>query len=202
MTWNTFRNWIVRPNGENRRERTWRDLYTVGRGTYGTPKVLHWGDPCTLCVGNFCSFAEGVTILLGGNHRTDWVTTFPFSVVWGSAPPKECSSTRGDVLIGNDVWVGYGATVLSGVTIGEGAIVGARAMVTHDVPPYAVVAGNPARLIFMRFPEETIKRLLDVRWWNWPDEFLRREYSRLLSPDVDGFLDWAATVRIQERDVT
>src|SRR4051812_5744582 len=107
-----------------------RDRYPIGRGTYGEPAVLNWGGEGTLRVGAFCSFARGVTIILNGEHRTDWVTTYPFPKLRDSARSLTGHvASRGDVAIGNDVWVGHGATILAGVTIGDGAVVGASAVV-------------------------------------------------------------------------
>jgi acetyltransferase-like isoleucine patch superfamily enzyme len=166
--------------------------YRIGRGSYGGLEVYTWGEGATLQVGAFCSFAQGVKIFIGGEHRTDWVTTYPFNVLWEAGRtitghPK----TKGDVIIGNDVWIGTEAFVLSGNTIGDGAVIGARAVVTKDVEPYAVVAGNPARMVKKRFDEETIERLLRIQWWNWEDEKIGRALPLLLSQNIRAFLDAA-----------
>ena len=121
--------------------------------------------------------------MLGREHRKDWVTTYPFPAfpdVWPEAkdiPGVEIS--KGDVIIGNDVWICYGATILSGVKIGHGAVIGARAVVTKDVEPYAVVAGNPAREIKKRFTPKQIQKLLDIAWWDWPEEKIRENIKML-----------------------
>jgi acetyltransferase-like isoleucine patch superfamily enzyme len=117
-------------------------------------------------VGAYCSIAEDVTFFIGGNHRSDWLSTFPFPGVIGRGHP----ASRGPIVVGNDVWIGMGAAVLSGVQVGDGAVVGAFAVVTRDIPPYAVVAGNPARVIRYRFPPETVATLLTIRWWEWSDD--------------------------------
>jgi len=129
-----------------------RDRFSVGRGTYGEPAVLSWGGPSTLRVGSFCSIAEGVVIFLGGgNHRHDWITTYPFSVFRESAKAIAGQmQTKGDVIIGNDVWIGASAVILSGVSIGDGAVIGAYAVVSKSVPAYTVAVGNPARPVRKR----------------------------------------------------
>jgi acetyltransferase-like isoleucine patch superfamily enzyme len=169
-----------------------RDRYQIGRGTYGEPAVLTWDGEGTLRVGAFCSFARGVTVILNGEHRTDWVTTYPFPKFRDSARSATGHvASKGDVVIGNDVWVGFGATILAGVTIRDGAVVGAAAVVTRDVAPYAIVAGNPARLIRHRFDEETIGLLRRLAWWDWSDDELDRAMPLLLSADVRGLARFA-----------
>lgn len=163
--------------------------HSFGRGTYGDVLVHDWREGAKLCVGNYTSFAPGVQILLGGEHRSDWVSTFPFSVFWQSAGrfvghPR----TRGNVTIGNDVWIGTEALVLSGVAIGDGAVVGARAVVTKDVAPYSIVAGNPARLIRSRFAPHQTAALLEIQWWRWSEEQIERAMDDILNEDVDGFI--------------
>lgn len=171
----------------------------VGAHTYGAPRVRWWGENANLAIGKYCSIASGVEIYLGGNHRTDWVSTFPFP--WfGRRWPEARGltghpSTRGDVVIGNDVWLGAGCVVLSGVRIGDGAVVGCRAVVSRDVPPYAIVAGNPATVVRMRFDEDQAARLLAARWWDWPDAVVRRHVELLMADDIDGFLAAAARER-------
>lgn len=168
--------------------------YQFGEGTYcrGSLTIMSWGEGTTLQVGNFTSISTGVKIVLGGEHRTDWVTTFPFSVLWESARFRSGHpKSKGDVLIGNDVWIGTDALITSGVKIGDGAVVGARAVVTRDVSPYAIVAGNPAKLVRLRFDVETIERLLTVKWWNWEHDLLEKAMPDLLSDDIKLFLDRA-----------
>jgi acetyltransferase-like isoleucine patch superfamily enzyme len=167
----------------------------VGRHTYGHEQIAvrHWGEAAELRIGSFCSIADSVSVFLGGNHRTDWVTTYPFTYFierWPTAAgipghPR----TNGDVTIGNDVWVGSGATILSGVTIGDGAAIGADATVSEDVEPYAIVAGNPARLVRHRFGQETIARLLRLCWWDWSDERVAANMELLCGAGVERFLD-------------
>jgi acetyltransferase-like isoleucine patch superfamily enzyme len=164
---------------------------SIGRYTYGAPMVRWWGEPANLSIGKYCSIADGVEIFLGGNHRTDWVSTFPFPVFreWPEARNiKGHPGTKGDVTIGHDVWLGAGCVVLSGVTIGNGAVVGCRAVVTRDVPDYAIVAGNPATIMKMRFDPETVDRLLETAWWNWDPAMVRKNLGPMLSADVKNFL--------------
>lgn len=161
------------------------DEYSVGRGTYGNPEILHWGEPAALEMGAFCSIAGNVTIILGGNHRSDWVTTYPFPALWDCARHiNGHPATKGDVVIGNDVWIGERATILSGVRIGNGAVIGACAVVTKDVPPYAIVAGNPAKLVRYRFDAQGIAYLQSLAWWDWPDEKIKEAMPYLLSSDL------------------
>ncbi|MCB8822089.1 CatB-related O-acetyltransferase [Microvirga rosea] len=148
--------------------------FDVGEFSYGRPKVRFPESGKKLTIGRYCSFADKVEILLGGNHRMDWTTTYPFSALrelWPTAPQTDDYHTsRGDVTIGNDVWLGSGAIILSGVTVGHGAVIAAQAVVTKDVPPYAIVGGNPAKVIRYRFDEPTIQGLLDSAWWELPRE--------------------------------
>lgn len=141
-----------------------------------------------LVIGRYCSIASGVTFIMnGGNHPTTWMTTYPFPVFgggWEAAMPSSWP-TRGDTLIGNDVWVGYGATIMPGVTIGDGAIIATASVVTKDVPPYAIVGGNPAALIRYRFDDATIRRLLAIRWWDWDAAKVTRHVQALCAGDVE-----------------
>jgi acetyltransferase-like isoleucine patch superfamily enzyme len=165
------------------------DRFEVGDHTYGKPKVISWGERSSLRIGRYCSIASEVIIFLGSEHRVDWVSTYPFPFLWKQAKSIQGHpATRGDVIIGNDVWVGFGATILSGVTVGDGAAIGACSVVTRDVPPYAIVAGNPAHLIRYRFDAETIGELLRIRWWDWPDIRVRENVQMICSPNIEEFI--------------
>lgn len=161
-------------------------LVTIGPFTYGTPDVSLWGDGSEVTIGAYCSIASGVVIYAGGDHRVDWVTTYPFSAFPGTWPRAATipghPTTRGPVRIGNDVWIGNDAAILSGVTIGNGAVVAARAVVTRDVAPYTIVAGNPARVIRRRFDESTIARLEDLAWWAWDPTHVHENVESLMAP--------------------
>lgn len=166
--------------------------YEFGVGTYGMPKVHDWEEGSTLRIGAYCSIAEGVEILLGGHHRIDWISSYPFSKFTDEASHiSDFGGTRGDVVIGNDVWLGTGCMILSGVTIGDGAVVAAKAVVTRDVPPYSVAAGNPARIVRWRFDEPTRAALLKSARWEWPETEIRNVVSLLCSSDATAFLTYA-----------
>ena len=176
--------------------------YEIGEWTYGSPTVLDFGDVGTLKIGRFCSISEGVTILLGGEHRYDWVTTYPFSVLCEDARSFQGHPmSKGPVVIGHDVWVGRGATILSGVTIGDGAVVAAHSVVTKSVGPYSIVAGNPARLVRQRFSEDQTAALLRICWWDWPIETIREAWPLLLSDGIDVFIEKYGKREV-EQDVT
>lgn len=168
------------------------EIAAWGRGSYTTPDIFSWKEDAKLYVGNFSSIAAGVQIILGGNHRMDWVTTYPFPALWQGVAGHISGycKTKGNVVIGNDVWIGKGVTILSGVTINDGAVIGAHAVVAKDVPPYAVVVGNPARIVKYRFDEEVIKKLLSIAWWNWPDEKIAMAMPLLLSNNIQDFIDY------------
>lgn len=152
---------------------------SVGRFTYGYDNVqihtLFEGAP--LNIGSFCSLAPNITILLGMNHRTDWLTTFPFGHVFkehlGNSDIEGHPTTRGAVNIGHDVWIGRGSTIMSGVSIGNGAVIAANSHVVKDVAPYSIVGGNPARHIRFRFDQANIDFLLNLKWWDFPTETIK-----------------------------
>lgn len=145
---------------------------SIGRHSYGiaTRNLVRPTEAAPITIGAFCSIGPDVLIFGQADHRTDLPSSFPFrALLFRPEAQNTDAVTRGGVTIGNDVWIGARAIILSGVTIGDGAVIGAGAVVPRDVPPYAVVAGNPARLIRYRFDETTIAALLALRWWDWPD---------------------------------
>jgi acetyltransferase-like isoleucine patch superfamily enzyme len=166
--------------------------WQIGDFTYGRLTVRQWGEGARLRIGAYGSFAKGVTVFLGGNHRTDWVSTYPFSnltALWPSMRHHPSTvTTRGDVVIGSDVWIGTGATILSGVNIGHGAVIGAGAMVTRDVPAYAIVGGNPAKILKMRFAPDIIATLLETAWWELPPQQVADLAPLLQSGDVEALI--------------
>jgi len=141
-----------------------------------------------LIIGRYCSIAaETRFIMNGGNHATDWFTTFPFPIFgegWETAQPVAWPH-RGDTVVGHDVWIGYGSTIMPGVTIGDGAVVATASVVTKDVAPYAVVGGNPAQLIRYRFDEATRQALSEIAWWNWDAEKVTRNVRAIYSGDLE-----------------
>lgn len=163
--------------------------FSIGDWTYGGPQISRQPNEGGLRIGRFCSFGSGVTIMLGSEHYLDRVSTYPFHLLGDAErllPP--CSRTKGNVEIGHDVWVGNEAMILSGVTIGNGAVIGARSVVTHDVPPYAVVAGVPARIVRYRLEERMIAAVQMIAWWDWPVERIREAAPLLMSPNIEAFL--------------
>lgn len=163
--------------------------FSIGEGTYGRPKIEFFDAGATLKIGHYCSIAPGVVILLGGEHHSNWVTTYPFSLLFDEAKSLPgYPSSKGDVVIGNDVWIGEEALILSGVEIGNGAVVAARSVVTKAVAPYSIVAGNPARHLRFRFSEETIAALEQIAWWNWSWMEIKQAWHLLQSADVEAFV--------------
>lgn len=177
--------------------------YTLGMGTYGMPLVHDDGEGTTLRIGAFCSISSEVQIFLGKNHRTDWVSSYPFPAFFEEASHiREFGLSRGDVVIGNDVWLCANCMVLSGITVGHGAVVGAGAVVTRNVEPYSVVAGNPAKHVRWRFDEPTRIALLEASWWDWPLEELRRIMPLLCSDQIQNLLEYAQQRKQQAGNAT
>lgn len=167
------------------RERSIRKLkgVTIGRKTYGfDPKSAFLvSEDTPLRIGSYCSLAEQVMFMCRAHHRYEYATTYPM------APPVLTDAEKRGITIGHDVWIGIRAVIMPGVTVGDGAIIGAGAVVTRDVPPYAIVAGVPAKIIKYRFDQGTIERLLAIRWWDWPDEKIERESGMLTGP-INAFI--------------
>ncbi len=142
-----------------------------------------------LIIGKFCMIASGATFIMNGaNHLTNAITTYPFAIFgngWENAMEGKSYPQKGNINIGNDVWIGYNATIMAGVTIGDGAIVAANATVIKDVAPYSIVGGNPASEIKKRFSEDTISKLLDLKWWDWDNEKITNNIQNLTDMDIN-----------------
>ena len=142
-----------------------------------------------LTIGKFCAIARGVKFIMNGaNHQMSGISTFPFFIFgngWEAARPAENELPyKGDTVIGNDVWIGYDALIMPGVTIGDGAIIAARSVVTADIPPYAVVGGNPARIVRQRFDSDSARRLQAVAWWNRPTEWISKHLNQIRGGEI------------------
>lgn len=142
-----------------------------------------------LIIGKFCMIASDVKFIMNGaNHLTDALTTYPFAIFgngWEKAMDGKSYPQKGDINIGNDVWIGYNATIMAGVTIGDGAIIATNSTVIKDVEPYSIVGGNPAREIKKRFSEETISKLLELKWWNWEIERITKNIQNLTDNEIN-----------------
>jgi virginiamycin A acetyltransferase len=172
-------------------------LWKSDRGTYfdRNVNIISWSDEYKINVGKYCSIGRDCNFFLHANHRPDWVTTS--SQLLGPVTPEIADmhmkmghpSCKGDIVIGDDVWIGAKSTIMSGVKIGNGAIVGATSTVTKDVPPYAIVAGNPAKIVKYRFTENQIKSLLKISWWDWSEDRIKTEAMNMWSDNIDEFID-------------
>ena len=191
----------VHATGRCHMELRWRvtdNRVSIGRGTYGAPTLVLYSAADRVVIGNYCSIAAGCYLLAGGEHNTRVTSTFPFKVYYGQDPGAAAPDPaqiryadavyKGALVIGSDVWIGFGATVLSCVTIGHGAVVGAGAVVASSVPPFAIVVGNPARILRYRFDDDIVAALLRIQWWHWqPDRVA--EYQSLLQGDPAQFVE-------------
>jgi virginiamycin A acetyltransferase len=164
----------------------------------GFERNVHYAFPFIgdrLVIGRFCSIASGAQFILnGGNHHIATASSYPFGIFgggWEAAMPATWPH-KGDITIGNDVWIGYRASILPGVTIGDGAVVAALSVVAADVPPYAIVAGNPARVVRKRLDEADIALLLDLKWWAWPVERITRHAALIANGSPRELADAAA----------
>jgi len=175
--------------------------YTAGRYSYGMDnlKIRSWKNSKNVIIGSFCSIAKEVEILTGGNHRADWVTTFPFGRLNTDIFPFDDKNaqplSKGNVVIQDDVWIGHKAMIMSGVTIGYGAVVAAGALVVKDVPPYAIVGGNPAKVLKYRFEDDAVARLLNLKWWELPDEEIAQLVPALCDTDVWELISQLESIR-------
>lgn len=166
-----------------------KNYVEIGKYTYGAQHIsLHFSS-ANLIIGKFCSIADNVHIFLGGNHNVKYLSTFPFGHTDESrhlsSPIENHPVGNGDIIIGNDVWIGSGASIMSGITIGDGAVIAARSHVVSSIPPYSIYGGNPAKLIRMRFSEEVIEELLEIQWWNHSDHEISKVIPLLTTHEID-----------------
>ncbi len=157
--------------------------FTFGAGSYMVDGMLE--SEGHVLIGRYCSIARGVQFYIGLNHAMEKVTTYPFDTVNDDAqfrPSASCPGPR-QIIIGNDVWIGNDVTIMGGVRIGNGAVIGAGSVVAKDVPPYAVVVGNSARIVRYRFSEEIIQKLQKIKWWYWQDNVIRENYELMRHPE-------------------
>ena len=164
-------------------------MIRAGEYSYGSPIFAPF-HTCDVIIGNFVGFADNVSIDTGGEHNMKAITTYPFHHFdmfkkYVEGMPNNSALSKGPVVIGNDVWVGEGARILSGVTIGDGAVIGSRAVVTKNIPPYAIAVGVPAKVLKYRFSPEVIEKLLRIKWWNWPIQKILDNARVLVSEDLE-----------------
>lgn len=169
-----------------------RGYLEMGIGSYGMPEVLVFkGSEAGVVVGKYCSIGPDVRFIPGGIHPIDWISTYPFRSMWGleGAGLDGTPFTKGDIIVGNDVWIGSHVIVLSGVKIGDGAVICSGAVVTKDVPSYAIAGGVPAKVLKMRFSKEEIENLLKIKWWNWERDKILKNIEYLSSRRLKDFLN-------------
>ncbi|OGT38733.1 MAG: hypothetical protein A3F11_03665 [Gammaproteobacteria bacterium RIFCSPHIGHO2_12_FULL_37_14] len=149
---------------------------------------MHQGAPEKLIIGKFVQIAHGVQFITSSaNHQMDGFSTYPFAVFgepWSSSYETRWPN-KGDTIVGNDVWIGHESLIMPAVSIGDGAIIASRSVVTKDIPPYTIVAGNPAKVIRKRFDEETMLSLLEIKWWDWPIEVIHKNIATIVAADID-----------------
>ena len=160
----------------------------VGDFSFCWGRFLIYPNPNSskVIIKKFCSIADSVTFILNGNHHTDYATQYSrFYKLRFVNKFHDIVIKKGNIIVGNDVWIGYGATILEGVELGDGSVVAASSVITKNVPPYAIVAGNPAKVIRYRFSDKNIDNLLEMQWWDWTDNMLVKCMPHLLSSNID-----------------
>ena len=170
----------------------------VGRYTYSANNIkIHFkNENSKLFIGNFCSIATNLNILLAGNHRLDLISTYPFGFInqnvfntFDGKGTSNCDTTKGNVVIGNDVWIGGDVTIMSGVKIGDGCIIAKNSHVVKSTEPYSIYGGNPAKFIRYKFSEEIITKLLKIKWWDFDEKILNENLPLLMDNDINKFID-------------
>jgi acetyltransferase-like isoleucine patch superfamily enzyme len=181
---------------DNLKEEIKKKLSVVGKWSYGSPKIYRYNWKNKIYIGNFCSIGPEVKIIIGGNHRTDWVTTSPlpdenfnFDNTFANARKiKNFNLSKGDLFIKNDVWIGAFSIILSGITLGNGCVIAAGSVVTKDVKPYTIVGGVPAKFLRSRFNKKQSKFLNESGWWDLEDEKINFLSQYLLNKNVSEFI--------------
>ena len=163
----------------------------VGKYTYSKGALtVHFGEVTDLKIGRFCSIGSDVQIYLRPDHQTGWCTTYPLQMLDPKIDGFDHMTGKGEVVIGNDVWIGMGASIMSGVHIEDGAVIGAHSMVTKDVGAYNIFAGNPAVFKRLRFDLHFVLELLKIKWWDWPEEWILKARPLLLSDNLNGLINF------------
>ncbi|EQF24119.1 bacterial transferase hexapeptide family protein [Clostridioides difficile CD160] len=187
-----LRNVITRENIEVGDYTIYNDFYNDPRDFEKNNVLYHYPiNNDKLIIGKFCSIACNSKFLMtSGNHTMKSQSTYTFPIFyeeWGLdvSHITDAWDNKGDIVIGNDVWIGYDSIIMSGVHIGDGAIIGTRAVVTNDVPPYSIVGGIPAKVIKKRFSDDTISKLLEIKWWNWPYKKIQSNIQYIQSGNID-----------------
>lgn len=172
-------------------------LWIADRGTYfdRNVNIISWSDKYFVKLGKYNSIGRDCNFFLHSNHRIDWITTS--SQLLGLVTPEIADmhmkmghpTCKGDIIVENDVWIGAKSTIMSGVKIQNGSIIGANSVVTKDIPPYAIVVGNPAKIVKYRFSEKIIESLLEIAWWNWTEDRIKTEAMTLWSTNINEFIE-------------
>jgi acetyltransferase-like isoleucine patch superfamily enzyme len=166
--------------------------YDKGEHTYGDIELYTYSGNSRLHVGDYCSIANNVTVIIGGEHRYDTVTSYPLKEKKFFVSPENVkvnARDKGDTYIGNDCWLGHGTAILSGSHIGDGAVIGAYSLVTGRIPPYAIATGNRAQVVGYRFTERQIAALLRIKWWEWSEDKVKENAHLLSDNDIDFFIE-------------
>ena len=169
-------------------------VFSIGKHTYGSENIVidrYKGSDNKITIGSYCSIATNVTIITGGIHPVNWVSAYPFRAKFRLEGRFNdgIPYSKGEVIIGNDVWICSYVTILSGITVGNGAVLASNSVITKDVPAYALVGGNPARIIKMRFTESQIKILERIKWWEWKEQKVITVIPYLNSENIDEFIE-------------
>jgi acetyltransferase-like isoleucine patch superfamily enzyme len=164
----------------------------IGKYTYGKPIIHFENKYANISIGKFCSIGQNLNIYLGGEHYTKYVSTYPFGYMYNNIfrldKQYDEKFTKGNVTIGNDVWIADNVTIMSGITIGDGSIIANNSHVVKNVEPYSIVGGNPAKFIKYRFTQEQISKLLQIKWWDWADQKINSHVTLLHETNIDNFI--------------